>query len=285
MMMLMKFIICPALCFALSTNVFAQRLLSDDSNASSLPDAPTPQPGVMVSTEVAEIPDSLQAGTPAATQTPDDRRGQAEKEISAQEKQRMLGVIPNFNTVMSGEAVPIDSKEKFRLFFRSSVDPFQFVSAGLTALIEQAENSFPEYGQGFSGYSKRYGSSFADTFDGNFWGNAVLPVLLHQDPRYFRLGHGSFKRRVWYAVISNVRCKGDNGQWQPNYSNVAGNFIGGAISNLYYPASDRGVGLTIERGAVVTAEGAIGSLAVEFYPDVIGWYQRRHERKVMDAKP
>jgi len=239
----------------------------------------------MVSTEVAEIPDSLQAGAPAATQTPDDRRGQTEKEISAQEKQRMLGVIPNFNTVMSGEAVPIDSKEKFRLFFRSSVDPFQFVSAGLTALIEQAENSFPEYGQGFSGYSKRYGSSFADTFDGNFWGNAVLPVLLHQDPRYFRLGHGSFKRRVWYAVISNVRCKGDNGQWQPNYSNVAGNFIGGAISNLYYPASDRGVGLTIERGAVVTAEGAIGSLAVEFYPDVIGWYQRRHERKVMDAKP
>ena len=124
MMMLMKFIICPALCFALSTNVFAQRLLSDDSNASSLPDAPTPQPGVMVSTEVAEIPDSLQAGAPAATQTPDDRRGQTEKEISAQEKQRMLGVIPNFNTVMSGEAAPIDSKEKFRLFFRLQLIPF-----------------------------------------------------------------------------------------------------------------------------------------------------------------
>jgi len=300
-----KFVICLTLGFSLHTSVSAQQSLSGALNAPALPNAPTPQLSVMASIEVAEISNSLQSGSPtteqtpqpaaaqastsqpasAATQTPDERRIQAEKEISAQEKQRMLGVIPNFNTVMSGEAAPIDAKEKFHLFFRSSIDPFQFVAAGVDALIEQGENSYPEYGQGFVGYSKRYGASFADGFDGNFWGNAVLPSLLHQDPRYFRLGHGGFKRRVWYSVISSVRCKGDNGRWQPSYSNIGGNFIGGAISNLYYPAEDRGVGLTLQRGLVVTAEGAIGSFAVEFYPDVVGWYQRRHERKIAAAKP
>ena len=195
----------------------------------------------------------------------------------------MLGVIPNFNTVMSGEAAPIDAKEKFRLFFKSSIDPFQFVAAGVDAGIEQGEDSYPEYHQGIEGYAKRYGAAFADGFDGNFFGNAVLPSLLHQDPRYFRLGHGSFKRRLWYSIIANVRAKGDNGKWQPNYSNIAGNLIGGAISNVYYPAEDRGLGLTFERGFTVTAEGAIGSAAVEFYPDVIQWWRKKHNKNASGA--
>ena len=115
--------------------------------------------------------------------------------------------------------------------------------------------------------------------DGNFWGNAVLPVLLKQDPRYFRLGHGTKKGRLWYSVLSTVRCRGDNGKWQPNYSNLGGNLIGGGISNLYYPASDRGIGLTFERAFTVTGEGAAGSLIYEFYPDVIAHYKHRRQAK------
>lgn len=265
--------------------------------ASVLPDAPLPQHSVPAS-EVAELSSSVQAApapqasTPQAStpqtpvpqaETPQDRHAEAEKELSEEEKQRMLGVIPNFNTVMSGEAAPIDAKEKFRLFFKSSIDPFQFVAAGVDAGIEQGEDSYPEYHQGIEGYAKRYGAAFADGFDGNFFGNAVLPSLLHQDPRYFRLGHGSFKRRLWYSIIANVRAKGDNGKWQPNYSNIAGNLIGGAISNVYYPAEDRGLGLTFERGFTVTAEGAIGSAAVEFYPDVISWWRRKHNKTASAA--
>jgi hypothetical protein len=215
--------------------------------------------------------------------TEEQRRAQAEKELSEEEKQRMLGVIPNFNTVMSGEAAPIDAKEKFHLFFKSSIDPFQFVAAGADALIEQGENTYPTWHKGFEGYAKRYGAAFADGFDGNLFGNAVLPSILHQDPRYFRLGHGSFKKRLWYSIISNVRCKSDAGNWQPNYSNVLGNLIGGAISNVYYPEEDRGFGLTMERGLTVTAEGAIGSAAVEFYPDVVKWYRGRAARKAAKA--
>ena len=199
-------------------------------------------------------------------------------QLKAEEKQRLLGIVPAFNTVQGGVAAPLTKGQKFDLWFHSSIDPFTFAVAGIDAGIEQAENSYPEYGQGAAGFGKRYGAAYADSVDGNFWGNAVLPSLLHQDPRYFRLGQGPLKKRLWYAIISTVRCKGDNGKWQPSYSNVGGNLIGGALSNIYYPASDRGVGLTLERGFTVTGEGAIGSVAYEFYPDAIAYLKRRHHK-------
>jgi hypothetical protein len=95
--------------------------------------------------------------------------------------------------------------------------------------------------------------------------DAVLPSLLHQDPRYFYKGTGSIRSRALYAIANVVICKGDNGHWQPNYSNVLGNLAAAGISNLYYPASNRnGAGLTIQNSLIGTAAGAIGSLFQEF---------------------
>ena len=244
----------------------------------TLPDAPIPQ-DAFSSSDLQTTP------TPAATNTFQSEQQTQQAPVSSadqvkiEEKQRLLGIVPAFNTVQGGVAAPLTKGQKFDLWYHSSIDPFTFAVAGIDAGIEQAENSYPEYHQGFVGFAKRYGASYADSVDGNFWGNAVLPSLLHQDPRYFRLGHGSAKRRLWYAALSTVRCKSDEGKWQPSYSNIGGNLIGGAISNLYYPASDRGVGLTLERGFTVTAEGAIGSVAYEFYPDAIAYLKRRRARK------
>ena len=254
---------------------------------------PSATPAAQDQTQQSPTPTTPQQGTstsaqpsPATTQQPDaashqetseERYAKAEKEIQAQEHQRMLGVIPNFNVVLNGKAEPMTSGQKFRLFFHGSVDPFQFLAAGIDSGLEQAEDEYPGYHYGMLGYAKRYGASFADGFDGNFWGNAVLPSLLHQDPRYYRLGHGKILHRAFYAAISNFRCHSDAGNWQPNYSNIIGNFIGGAISNVYYPAADRGLGLTIQRGYTVTLEGAYGSLAIEFYPDVVSYFKHRHQ--------
>jgi hypothetical protein len=134
--------------------------------------------------------------------------------------------------------------------------------------MNQAEDNFPGYGQGASGYFKRFGASYADSVDGVFWGNAVYPVLLHEDPRYFRRGSRTFKSRFLYSVSTTVRARRDNGTWGFNYANVLGNFTAGGISNLYYPSTDRGFGLTMQGAATVTAEGAIGALFVEFWPDI-----------------
>jgi hypothetical protein len=100
-------------------------------------------------------------------------------------------------------------------------------------------------------------------------GNGILPSILHQDPRYFRMGHGATSHRLLYAVATSVICKHDNtGKWEPNYSNVGGNLIAGGISNLYYPSNESGIGQTFSNGMIVTAEGGIGSVFQEFWPDV-----------------
>ena len=230
----------------------------------------TPEP----QTTPQPAPDAQQA------QPQDNSRSEADREVKQQETQRMLGIVPAFNEVIGGKAVPLKPSQKFNLFFHSAFDPYQFGIVALDAGIEQWEDQYPEYHYGIQGYARRYAASFADNFDGNFWGNAVLPSILHQDPRYYRMGHGPVMKRLLYSVSTAVICKGDNGHWQPNISNVAGNLIGGGFSNFYYPASDRGIGLTFERGLTVTATGSIGALAEEFYPDAAAYFSRRHARKI-----
>lgn len=215
-------------------------------------------------------------GQPAPAKS---QRDKAKDELRQQEHQRILGVLPNFNTSNVQNASPLLPKQKFHLALKSSTDPVQFAVTAVDAGISQLSNSFPGYGQGMEGYGKRYGAAYADSFDGTLLSGAVFPVLLHQDPRYFRKGTGTVKERLWYAIRSSVICKGDNGKWEPNYSNILGNLAAGGIANLYYPDSDRGAGLTFQRGFTVAAEGSLGTIFVEFWPDISRRLQNRKSRK------
>ena len=108
------------------------------------------------------------------------------------------------------------------------------------------------------------GASYTDAFTSTLFGGAILPSLLHQDPRYFYKGTGSITARALYAIATVVICRGDNGRWQPNYSNVLGNLASASLSNAYYPAGNRGAGLTIDNWLIGTGSGAIGALFQEF---------------------
>ena len=189
----------------------------------------------------------------------------ATEEIKEEEHQRVLGVIPNFYVSYVSNAAPLDAKQKFQLAFRSMLDPFNILIVGGSAGVEQAQNHFAQYGQGALGYGKRFGANYADIASGTLIGGAILPSLLKQDPRYFYKGTGTIPARASYAMASALICKGDNGRWQPNYSNVAGNLAAGGLSNLYYPEQDRnGAALTFENGAVAIAASAIQNLFQEF---------------------
>ena len=189
----------------------------------------------------------------------------AEEQVQVELKQRVLGFIPNFYVSYVPDAAPLTTRQKFRLAWKSSTDPVTFLGVGVLAGVQQATNQFKGYGQGFQGYAKRYGATYADVVDGTFLGSAVFPWMLKQDPRYFYKGTGSFRSRLFYALVANAFiCKGDNKQWQPNYSNILGNLAAGGIANLYYPASDRGVGLTFETAAVRIGETAIAGVFQEF---------------------
>jgi len=189
----------------------------------------------------------------------------AEEEIKVEEKQRVLRVIPNFYVSYIPNAVPLTSKQKFKLAWKTTVDPFTFVLSGIIAGVEQAQNDFSGYGQGAQGYAKRYGAAYADGVTGTFIGSAILPSLLKQDPRYFYKGTGSKRSRILYAIANAVICKGDNGHWQANYSSILGGLAAGGISNLYYPAQNRnGAELTFETALIGTGASAAANLFQEF---------------------
>jgi hypothetical protein len=240
-------------------------------------------------------PASGQQTTPPATpaQTGDQKPGgasgvapdlkgssqQGQEQVKKQEKQRILGVIPAFNSVYEGTVPPLTPGQKMRLMFKSTTDVYVFGFAAVTAGIGQAQDSHAAYGQGLEGYAKRFGANYADTADGNFWGNAILPIVLHEDPRYFRLGEGTLTHRLLYSMSTAVWCKRDNGTSGPNYANVFGNLIAGGISNVYYPEADRGLGNTLQNAATVTAEGMIGAALIEFWPDIAEHYHQKRQAK------
>ena len=188
----------------------------------------------------------------------------AQEQMNDEMKQRVLGVIPNYYVTYVQDAKPLTTKQKFSLNTHLSFDPAYFVLTGAVAGVQQARNEFSGYGQGAQGYAKRYGATFADFTISNFLGNAVFPSLFKQDPRYFYKGTGSKKSRLMYALANSVICKGDNGEWQANYSSILGSLVAGGISNLYYPASDRSAGLTFENTAIGIGGQAILNVLKEF---------------------
>ena len=188
----------------------------------------------------------------------------AEAEIKEEEKQRVLGVVPNFYVTYDPAALPLTPGQKFELAWKVTLDPINFGLVGGTALMQQATDSWNGYGQGAQGFAKRYGANYADLVTGTFIGSAILPSVFKQDPRYFYKGTGSKKARLAYAVANAFICKGDNGRWQANYSSLIGGLAAGGISNLYYPSADRGVELTFENTLIGIGTTAAANILQEF---------------------
>lgn len=190
----------------------------------------------------------------------------AEDQIKDQEKQRVLGVIPNYYVTYVPNALPLSPKQKFELAWKTTIDPVNFAITGAVAGIQQANNDFDGYGQGAAGYARRYGAAYGNFLTGTYIGAAILPSLLKQDPRYFYKGTGSTRSRILYAIANAVICKGDDGHWQANYSNILGTLASGGISNLYYPAQNRnGAALTFENTLIGIGATAATNILQEFF--------------------
>jgi hypothetical protein len=187
----------------------------------------------------------------------------AAEQFKAEEHQRVFGIIPNYYVAYDQNAAPLTAKMKFKLALRVSFDPVTAVGAGFLAGINQAAGT-PNYRQGAAGFGERYGAIYANGLSDIMVGGAILPSLLHQDPRYFYQGTGTNKSRAFHALTSPFVCKGDNGKWQPNYSTMGGNLAAAALVNTYYPASNRGPGLFLSNLFTNIGERAFANLAQEF---------------------
>ena len=191
----------------------------------------------------------------------------AAQQLKAEERQRVLGFIPNLYVTYEPHPEPLTTKMKFHLAYKDLTHPVSFVRVAAWAGVQQARDNPDEWRQGAKGYDKRLGAGFADATTGSLISNAILPSLLHQDPRYFYQGTGTKWSRARHAMLAPFVCKGDNGATQPNYSEWGGSLIGYSISTAYYPSSSRTAGHVFENFGIDMGLHVVSSLVQEFVLD------------------
>jgi hypothetical protein len=184
---------------------------------------------------------------------------------------RIFGVLPNYRTA-DGTApfVPITTRHKFYIAVKDSFDYPVYLTAALFAGYYQLDNENPSFGQGVKGYAKRLATSYADQAVGNMMTEAIFPSLLHEDPRYFRVGSsgGSTWRRTRYALTRVFVVRTDKGGSTFNFSEWLGNGSAVALSNVYYPGDTRNVNDNVKKLGVAVGTDAFSQVLKEFWPDI-----------------
>ena len=237
------------------------------------------------------LPPNAPQNTPPAASAPGDKDKKETKATSESAGQgtsndRLFFTLPNFLTLENaGQVPPLTTKQKYAVVLRSNFDYVQYPWYAFLSIISQAENSEPGYGQGWEGYGKRFGAALADGSIENFTTGAILPSLLHEDPRYFQSGHGSFSHRTFYAISRNLITRTDSGKNDFNYSEVVGGAAAAAISTysyhpkgqyvttttpgvLKYIASDRTLTNTAKVWGTQYAYDTLTLVVKEFWPDI-----------------
>jgi hypothetical protein len=240
---------------------------SQSQPSSSATPATTPSAGASQS-----LPDKPQPAAPAK-----DQKNVQHEQQTGTSKDRIFWTMPNFLTVEDADNIPpLSSGQKFKVVGRSLIDPSEFVLIGFVAGLGQASNSDPSYGQGAQGYAKRYGTAYGDNAIENFMASAVLPSLLHQDPRYYQLGRGGFRRRAGHAIERVFITRSDSGNRQFNYSEIFGSGIAASISTYsYHPSQDRNFSTVASVWGTQIGWDVGTYMIKEFWPDL----RRKHHKE------
>lgn len=223
--------------------------------------------------------------TTAAAQQSASSTPTAQPPTQEQHPRRTMGIIPGYNVTSEKDRKPLRPRQKFVLFLRNASDPFQFVSAGMTAGISMASGENRGYGQGGEGFAKRFGAAMADETSSEFFGSFLFPVMLRQDPRYFRKGEGPFGSRLGHAVTRVVVTRTDSGKRTANWSYLLAALVSASISNAYYPQSERTAGKTFARAGVSLGTGAALAVGAEFWPDIARKLSRKRPAPAPGNKP
>jgi len=194
----------------------------------------------------------------------------------AAQNNRIFWIVPNFRTSPELKSYkPLTAAGKFKIAKQDTFDRGTVALAALFAADAQLTNANPSFGQGVQGYAHYFGTAYADFAIGNYMTEGIFPTILHQDPRYFRRGHGSGLSRLGYSAGQIFFTHGDSGHTQFNFSEIGGNATAVAISMAYYPdhrdvaegVSDLGVQLAVDMAT---------NILKEFAPDISRKFSRKH---------
>ncbi len=196
---------------------------------------------------------------------------------SEPEPKRVLWIIPNFRTSPSlAPYEPLTVREKLRIATLDSFDRGTVALGVLFAAEGQLTASSPSFGQGVRGYAHYFGTAYSDYVIGDYMTEAIFPIMLHQDPRYFRRGTGSTWSRLGYAAGQIFWTHGDTGRGQFNFSEIAGNSTAVAISMAYYPES-RDVHDGISKLGSQLGVDMASNILKEFWPDLERKFARKRQ--------
>ncbi len=254
----------------------------DDSVAANKPDAPTPN----LAPQPDQQPDSgTSTGTPgvASSSTSQAPSGPPSNPTGQQDEnpKRILGIIPNFQTKddTPQNQPPLTVKEKYTLAWHQTVDISAHFGNLFQAMLQQASNGQPHYGQGWGPYAERFGAAEGDQVTSAFFIFGFLPQILHDDPRYFRKAKGSVWSRIKYSASRTVITRTDAGNATFNVPQVAGQLFQQSISTIYYPPVDRTAGRVFENWGTTLAYNSAYNVLKEFYPDFLRIVFRRHREQ------
>ena len=181
-------------------------------------------------------------------------------------KHHILWVVPNYRSDEStAQFKPLTPRQKFKLAFDDSFDPTAFLVAGVFAGSSMAQRQYASFGQGAQGFGKYYAGAFADQAIGKMMTEALLPITIHQDPRYFTKGKGGFLKRTGYAISREVITRNDGGRNTFNTSELLGNEIAAGISTAY-PSADRSFGNTLNKWGQQIGLDTGFNIMKEFWP-------------------
>jgi hypothetical protein len=276
--------------------------LAFSAAAQQTPQPSTADPSSQTSSKQAQ--DTPKAGSATQEQTKPEVPGTTSPQgkVAGTSNDRLFYTLPNFLTLQNAEKLPpLTTKEKFKVVALGTFDPIQYPWWGLLSAISQAEDSEPAYGQGWGAYGKRYLTTAADSTIENFMTGAVFPSVLHQDPRFYQSGKGSFARRTWYAASRILVTRGDSGNKQFNFSEVVGASLAAAISTYsYHPTStyirtpsnphkfvgsDRTLSNTASVLETQISLDTITLVVKEFWPDVHRKLSKKHNTGVPQPAP
>lgn len=195
--------------------------------------------------------------------------GSAAAGDDGRQTKRILGIIPNFRSVSADvQLPPLSAKQKFGLFAQDSFDYTAFEYVAIVTAVAQAEGSYPEFHTGAPAYGRYYWHEFADNTDGNLMTESLMPIVTHEDPRYYTLGRGGLFKRTAYSVSRLLVTRNDDGGRTANFSEVVGNGAASGISNFYYPSRERTWTKTGQRWVAQIGLDGFSNLVKEFWPDV-----------------
>jgi hypothetical protein len=238
----------------------------------------------------AAFSDSGQTGDPAHADgagTPAENTVQAPTEAPKETiDKRAFGVLPNYRTANATEPFqPITTKQKFTIATKDSFDyPVLFTTAFFAGLSQLQGSDNDVYHQGVKGFAHRYGISYADQVVGNYFPEAIVPTLLHMDPRYYRKGQGSVKSRFGYAVSRIFVSKNDKGNTAFNSPEILGNALA-AATGLSYHVHERTLGdAAYQWGVTYITTDMVGQILKEFWPDIKHKMFRKHQTATMASQ-